>query len=287
MKYQFIAEHRHECAITLMCRVLDVSVSGYYAWSKRPPSQHSQKDAQLAEYVKTAFQANRRVYGNPRIHAELRDQGIKCAPKRVARLMREQGLFAKRPRHRTITTKSEPGAQVAPNLLQRDFSAEQPNTKWVADTTYIWTAEGWLYLAVVLDLFSRMVVGWSMAATQDATLVVQALRMAITRRRPQAGLLHHTDRGSTYTSESYQALLQQEGMVVSMSRTADCYDNAAMESFFHSFKGECVDGQSFQTRSQARSSTFDYVETFSNRTRSHSTLQYLSPLAYEQTMCPP
>jgi putative transposase len=174
---------------------------------------------------------------------------------------------------------------VAPNLLQRDFSADQPNTKWVADTTYIWTAEGWLYLAVVLDLFSRMVVGWSMAAIQDATLVVQALHMALARRRPQAGLLHHTDRGSTYTSESYQALLWQEGMRASMSRTADCYDNAAMESFFHSFKGECIDGQSFQTRAQARSVTFDYIETFYNRTRRHSTLHYLSPLAYEQVMC--
>jgi putative transposase len=285
MKYQFMAEHRHKYPITLMCRVLEVSVSGYYAWSKRPPSQHSREDAHLAERVKTAFQANRYVYGSPRIHAELQAQGITCARKRVARLMREQGLFAQRPRHRTITTKSEPGAQVAPNLLQRDFSADEPNTKWVADTTYIWTAEGWLYLAVVLDLFSRMVVGWSMAAIQDATLVTQALYMAVARRRPQAGLLHHTDRGSTYTSESYQALLQQEGMVASMSRTADCYDNAAMESFFHSFKGECLADQSFQTRAQARSSTFDYIETFYNRTRRHSTLQYLSPLAYEQLMC--
>jgi putative transposase len=285
MKYQFMAEHRHKYPITLMCRVLEMSVSGYYAWSKRPPSQHSREDAYLAERVKTAFQANRSVYGSPRIHAELQAQGITCARKRVARLMREQGLFAQRPRHRTITTKSEPGAQVAPNLLQRDFSADEPNTKWVADTTYIWTAEGWLYLAVVLDLFSRMVVGWSMAAIQDATLVTQALYMAVARRRPQAGLLHHTDRGSTYTSESYQALLQQEGMVASMSRTADCYDNAAMESFFHSFKGECLADQSFQTRAQARSSTFDYIETFYNRTRRHSTLQYLSPLAYEQLMC--
>jgi transposase InsO family protein len=239
----------------------------------------------LAEKVKTVFQTYRGVYGSPRVHAELQDQGIRCARKRVARLMREQGLFAQRPRHRTVTTHSEPDAQVAPNLLQRDFSAEQPNTKWVADTTYIWTAEGWLYLAVVLDLFSRMVIGWSMATTQDATLVVQALRMAIIRRRPQAGLLHHSDRGSTYTSESYQALLKQEGMIVSMSRTADCYDNAAMESFFHSLKGECLDDQSFQTRSQARSVTFDYIEMFYNRTRRHSTLQYLSPLRYEQLMC--
>ncbi len=170
---------------------------------------------------------------------------------------------------------------MAPNLLQHDLSADQPNTKWVADTTYIWTAEGWLFLAVVLDLFSRMVVGWSMAATQDATLVVKALHMAIVRRRPQAGLLHHTDRGSTYTSEDYQSLLQQEGM----SCTADCYDNAATESFFHSFKGECIDARSFQTRSQARSTTFDYIETFYNRTRRHSTLHYMSPLAYEQLMC--
>jgi putative transposase len=285
MKYQFIAEYRHEYSITLMCQVLEVSVSGYYAWTKRPPSQHSREDAHLAEQVKTVFQANRRVYGSPRVHAELRAQGIACARKRVARLMREQELFAQRPRHRTMTTKSEPGAQVAPNLLQRDFSADEPDTKWVADTIYIWTAEGWLYLAVVLDLFSRMVVGWSMAATQDATLVVHALHTAITRRRPQAGLLHHSDRGSTYTSESYQAILRQEGMVVSMSRTADCYDNAAMESFFHSFKGECLDDQAFQTRAQARSVIFDYIETFYNRTRRHSTLQYLSPLAYEQLMC--
>ena len=280
-----MAEHRHEYPVITMCSVLEVSVSGYYAWCQRTPSQHSREDAQLAEKVKTAFQTNRRVYGSPRVHAGLRAQGIHCARKRVARLMREQGLFAQRPRHRTITTKSEPGAQVAPNLLQRDFSADQPNTKWVADTTYIWTAEGWLYLAVVLDLFSRMVVGWSMAATQDATLVVQALQMALTGRRPLAGLLHHSDRGSTYTSENYQTLLQQEGMRVSMSRTADCYDNAAMESFFHSFKGECIDGESFQTRAQARSTTFEYIECFYNRTWRHSTLQYMSPLMYEQLMC--
>lgn len=285
MSYPFIAEHRHAYAITTMCRVLEVSVSGYYAWCKRPPSEHSREDAHLAEHVKTAFQANRGVYGSPRVHAELQAQGINCARKRVARLMREQGLAARKPRHRTITTHSDPSAQVAPNLLQRDFHADEPDTKWVADTTYIWTAEGWLYLAVVLDLFSRMVVGWSMAAIQDANLVVRALQMALTRRRPQAGLLHHSDRGSTYTSQSYQALLEQEGMVVSMSRTADCYDNAAMESFFHSFKGECIEAESFQTRAQARSSTFEYIECFYNRSRRHSTLHYMSPLMYEQQMC--
>jgi len=285
MSYPFIAQHRDEYPITVMCRVLEVSVSGYYAWCKRSPSQHSREDAHLAEQVKTAFQANRGVYGSPRVHAELQAQGISCGRKRVARLMREQGLAARKAAHRTITTHSDPAAQAAPNLLQRDFHADKPDTKWVADTTYIWTAEGWLYLAVVLDLFSRMVVGWSMAATQDATLVMQALRMAVTRRHPASGLLHHSDRGSTYTSQSYQALLQQEGMVASMSRTANCYDNAAMESFFHSFKGECIEGESFQTRAQARRAAFEYIETFYNRRRRHSTLQYLSPLAYEQLSC--
>jgi putative transposase len=181
--------------------------------------------------------------------------------------MREQGLSANKPRHRTITTHSDADATVAPNRLERDFHAEEPNAKWVADTTYIWTAEGWLYLAVVLDLFSRMVGGWSKSAMQDANLVVQALQMAMTRRRPQAGLLQHADRGSTSNRQSYQVLVEYEGMVVSMSRTADCYDHAVMESFFHSFifhsfKGECIEGKSFQTRAQARRASFEYIETF-------------------------
>src|SRR5438270_2356827 len=180
--------------------------------------------------VKTAFQVNLGVYGSPRVHAELQAQGITCARKHVARLMREQGLAACRPRHRTITTQSEQCAEVASNLLQRNFSADQPNSKWVSDTASIWTAEGWLYLAVVLDLFSRKGVGWFMATIQDAMLVVQARPLALTRRSPLAGLLHHSGRGSTYTSESYQALFQQEVIVVSMRRTADCYDHAAMES---------------------------------------------------------
>jgi len=180
--------------------------------------------------VKTAFQVNRGGYGSPRVNAELQQRGITCARKCVARLMREQGLAARRPRHRTITTQSEQCAEVASDLLQRNFSVDQPNSKWVSGTTSIWTAEGWLYLAVALDLFSRKVAGWSMATIQDATLVVQTRPLALTRRRPLAGLLHHSGRGSTYTSESYQALFQQEGIVVSMRRTADCYDHAAMES---------------------------------------------------------
>ena len=270
--------------MTVMGDVLEVSVSGFYAWGKREPSQHSREDAQLAEKVKATFQSHRCVYGSPRIHAELHAQGIHCARKRVARLMQKLELVAKRPCHRTITTKSEEGAPIAPNLLQQDFHADQPNQKWTSDTTYIWTQEGWLYLAVVLDLFSRMVVGWAMAATQDATLVSNALEMALARRRPQAELLHHSDRGSTYTSASSLALLEQNGMVPSMSRTANCYDNAVTESFFHSLKGESLDHESFQTRAQARNSTFDYIETFYNRIRRHSTLQYLSPVMYEQVM---
>jgi putative transposase len=284
VRYQFIADHQQEYPITVMCGVLEVAVSGFYAWRKREPSHHSREDAELAQQVKAAFQASRQVYGSPRIHAELKARGVVCARKRVARLMREQGLCAQLPRHRTVTTKSEKGAPVAANLLQQDFHASCPNQKWTTDTTYIWTQEGWLYLAVVLDLFSRMVVGWAMAAIQDATLVEQALQMALVRRCPEAGLLHHSDRGSTYTSEAYLAVLQQHGLLVSMSRTANCYDNAVTESFFHSLKGECIERESFQSRAHARKSTFEYIETFYNRIRRHSTLQYMSPLMYEQVM---
>jgi len=279
-----MASHQQEYAVTVMCCALEVSVSGFYAWRKRQPSQRSREDAELAGKIKTAFQSNRCVYGSPRLHAELHAQGWNCARKRVARLMQELDLVAKRPRHPTVTTKSEEGAAVAANLLQQDFHADQPNQKWASDTTCIWTQEGWLYLAVVLDLFSRMVVGWAMAAIQDAALVGCALQMALARRRPQAGLLHHSDRGSTYTSQSSLALVEQNGMVPSMSRTANCYDNAATESFFHSIKGESLDHESFQTRAQARNSIFDYIETFYNRTRRHSTLQYLSPVEFEQSM---
>lgn len=285
MKYAFIAEHQHEYPITTLCHVLEVSPSGSYAWCTRAPSRHSREDARLAQAIHTAFQANRQVYGSPRIHAELPDHGQRCGRKRIVRLMQRLGLSARPPSHRRITTKREKGAHVAENLLQRDCSASQPNHKWVTDTTYMWTSEGWLSLAVVLALFSRMVVGWSMPAIQDATLVPQALRMALARRRPQAALLHHSDRGSTYTSENYQAILKQEGLQVSMSRTGNCDDNAALERLFHSFKGECIDRERFQTRMQARRATFDYRECFYNRTRRHSTLNSVRPVIYEQEMC--
>lgn len=239
----------------------------------------------LAEQIQAVYQMCRQVYGSPRIHAELRAQGIRCSRKRVARLMRERGLSARRRHHRTITTKSEPGTRVAPNLLDQDFTASRPNEKWTGDITAIWTSEGWLYLAVVLDLFSRRVIGWAMAATQDETLIETALRMALLGRRPSADLLFHSDRGSQYTSDGYRAALAQASITVSMSRTGNCYDNAVTESFFGTLKGECVYRVSFQTREQAKQVIFEYVECFYNRIRRHSSLDYLSPVVFEQVMC--
>jgi len=245
-------------------------------------SHHQREDGQLAKHIQAAYHANRGVYGSPRVHAELQAQGITCSRKRVARLMREQELTARRHRHRTVTTHSDPGARVAPNRLDRDFAATHPNEKWTGDITAIWTYEGWLYLAAVLDLFSRRVVGWAMAASADETLVEMALCMALLQRRPQAGLLHHTDRRCQYTSHAYQALLADVGITVSMSRKGNCWDNAAMESFFGTLKGECVDLTYFQTRVEARQTIFEYVECFHNRVRRHSSLEYVSPVAFEQ-----
>ncbi len=273
---------RKEYPISVLCETLGVSLSGYYAWKKRPLSQHQLEDQQLAKHIHTVYDACRQVYGSPRIHAELRDQGIRISRKRVARLMREQGLSACRRRHRTITTHSEPGARVAPNRLNQEFTASRPNEQWTGDITAIWTYEGWLYLAVVLDLYSRRVIGWAMAATQDETLIEQAFRMALLGRQPSTGLLFHSDRGSQYTSDAYQAILTDVGATVSMSRTGNCYDNAVTESFFGTLKGECIDGTSFQTRGQARQAIFEYVECFYNRVRRHSSLGYISPAAFEQ-----
>jgi transposase InsO family protein len=287
MKYQFVAEHQHEYPISLMCQVLEVSVSGFYAWCKRPVSTHQREDARLAAQIQTIFLENRQVYGSPRIHAALQARGVRCGRKRVVRLMQALGLQAKpHKRRKPTTTSSDPTAHFAPNRLDRDFTAARPNTKWVTDITAIPTAEGWLYLAVVLDLFSRLVVGWAMAPTENEQLVTVALQMALARRHPQVGLLHHSDRGSEYTSRGYQALLAKLGIEVSMSRTANCYDNAAMESFFDTLKSECVNRTQFHTQAQARSAIFEYLECWYNPVRLHSTLQYVSPLVYEQAFAP-
>jgi putative transposase len=232
----------------------------------------------VGERIVQLYHANRQVYGSPSIHAALHAEGKRCGRKRVARLMRAGGLSATMPRHRTRTTDSRHEHPVAPNLLERDFTADAPNTRWVADITAIWTMEGWLYLAVVLDIFSRMVVGWAMDAHREAVLVESALQMALARRHPEPGLLHHSDWGSQYTCQDYQALLARCGIVVSMSRKGDCYDNALMESFIGTLKTECVERESYQTRSQARRSIFEYLEAFYNRQRLHSSLGYVSPV---------
>lgn len=282
MTYQFIADYQGNTPVRWMCQALGVSESGYYAWKRRPPSRCSQEDQLLAEQIEQIHQASRKTYGSPRIQAELRAQGRCCGRKRIARLMRQCGISARRKRHRTCTTDSQHSSPVAPNRLNREFTAERPNEKWVADITGVWTSQGWLYLAAVLDIFSRKVIGWAMAARREDDLVLAALRMALTQRRPQAGLLHHSDRGSQYTSRDYQALLRDWGLEVSMSRKGDCYDNAVMESFFATLKGECTDQQHWASHSQARPVIFEYLEVFYNRQRRHSSLGYLSPFAYEQ-----
>ena len=282
MKYSFIAAHQNEFPIIRMCQVLNVSESGYYAWCKREPSQRKREDEHLGKQIEDAYHDNRQVYGSPRLHAELKEQGVRCGRKRVARLMRERGISAKAKRRKMKTTDSQHNNPVAPNLLKRDFTADAPNTKWVADITGIGTAEGWLYLAAVVDIYSRYVVGWAMSKERDEQLVTKAVEMALTQRKPGAGLVHHSDRGSQYTSQGYLTLLQQYEIQVSMSRKGDCYDNALMESFFGTLKEECVERQTYQTRAEARSSVFEYIEVFYNRQRRHSSLGYVSPITYEQ-----
>jgi putative transposase len=282
MKYQFIEQHKQEFPIVVMCRVLDVSESGFYAWRKRPVCQRQREDAQLTEEMRQEFSAHQGRYGSPRLHVELRDRGRSVARKRVARLMREAGLCAKHKRRRALTTHRDPSHPVAPNLLNREFTASAPNKKWVTDITYIPTMQGWLYLSVILDLYSRMVVGWSMSGNCDEKLVERALDQALARRRPKAGLLHHSDRGSQYTSQAYQACLVQSGIQSSMSRKGNCWDNAAMESFFGTLKDECVGSTIYSSHDEARSELFTYMEVYYNRIRRHSTLGYVSPLNYEQ-----
>ncbi len=245
-------------------------------------SQHCREDARLSAEIQQIFLDHRKLYGSPRIHAVLKAGGTHCSRKRVARLMQQLGLSAQTKRLCKPTTKSDPHARFAPNHLNREFMAQEPYTKWVTDTKAVETAEGWLYLSVILDLFSRMVVGWAMAATEDTDLTELALCMAVARRHPEVGLMHHSDRGSEFTSDRYLALLAKLGIQVSMSRTANCWDNAAMESFFATFTKECTDRVRFQTRQEARSAIFEYLECFYNPIRLHSTLQDVSPLAFEQ-----
>lgn len=266
----------------MLCDALEVSESGYYAWKQREPSVHAREDARIAALIQQIYQEHRCVYGSPRIHSKLREYGVQCSRKRVVRLMQSLGITALVKRSRKPTTLSDTKAWHAPNVLNREFSAEQPNTKWVTDTKAVETAEGWLFLAVILDLYSRQVVGWSMAATEDGELAELALRMAVARRHPGVDLLHHSDRGTEFTCARYQAALRELGVEVSMSRRGNCWDNAAMEAFFATLAKECVNRIKYQTRQEARSSIFEYIECFYNPIRLHSTLQYTSPISYEQ-----
>jgi transposase InsO family protein len=267
--------------VALMCRVLQVSRSGYYAWCKRPPAPRILKDQTLALEVAAIHAESRGRYGSPRVHAELRERGQRTGRKRVARLMRSAGLCARERRRFRCTTDSAHGMTITGNLLERRFAVAAPNSGWVTDITYLWTFEGWLYLAVILDLFSRRVVGWAVSERLDRAVALDALQMALTDRQPPQGLLHHSDRGSQYASHQYQQLLAAHGALSSMSRKGNCWDNAVAESFFASLKLELAHPSHWRTRTQARSDVFEYIELFYNRQRRHSTLGYLSPNEFE------
>lgn len=280
-KYQFVADHASLYPVACLCRVLGVARSGYYAWRKRSQSQRSQANRTLLEQIRRIHVASRGTYGSPRIHAELRAQGSCCSRKRVARVMRLAGMAGKCPRRRTCTTDGTHAWPIAANTLNRKFAATMPNMKWAADITYIATREGWLYLAVVMDLFSRRIIGWSMRTTLACDLVLAALQMALQQRSYNQHLIHHSDRGSQYASADYQRRLAATGIQCSMSRKGNCYDNAVVESFFGTLKTELVADQTFLTRAEARQAIFEYIEVFYNRQRRHSALDYLSPAEYE------
>lgn len=273
--------HEEAFRVRMMCRVLGVSPSGYYAWRGRAPSSQAQRRMQLDAPVQAAFAAEKGRAGAPRLSRRLNRNGHRGGRHQVAQSLRRQGLRAKGARKYKATTNSKHSLPVAPNLLQQDFSATCPNQKWVSDITYLWTEEGWLYLAVVLDLYSRLVVGWSLSDRMTATLVCDALRMAVFRRQRPRGVIVHSDRGSQYCSRQHRALLDEHGLVASMSAKGNCYDNAAMESWNHSLKVEAVHGERFSTRAQAKAQVFDYIEVYYNRQRLHSTLGYLSPEQFE------
>lgn len=282
MRFQFIDDHHDEFPVRRMCNELNVSSSGYYTWCKRPPSEREMANQELYKKIEDVYNDNHKVYGSPRIYRELEAQGVACSENRVARLMRLRGLRAKQSRRYKTTTKRNKAHPVAPNALKRDFVADQPDQKWLSDITYIPTAEGWLYLAAILDLYSRRIVGWAMSDRMTSALTVSALNMAIQQRQPGAGLIHHSDQGSQYTDGTYQALLKSYGFQVSMNGVGTWYDNAPMESFFGTLKSEWLHHYVYHTRNHAKTDVFFYIESFYNRRRRHSALDYLSPEAYEQ-----
>jgi len=282
MRFQFIEKHRDELPVKLMCKVLEVSTSGYYAWRGRPPSKREMANRALTAKIQEEFKKSGETYGSPRIYQVMRKLGLMCSQNRVARLMSAGDLKAKQTRRYRSTTKRNKADRAAPNILQRDFSAEAPNKKWVADITYIATQEGWLYLATILDLFSRRVVGWAMSPRMTSDLTLSALDMATRRCRPGRGLIHHSDQGSQYTDSKYQAVLAAHGIVASMNGVGTWYDNAPMESFFATLKSELVHHRAYRSRAEASPDVFYYIEAWYNRRRLHSALGYESPEVYEQ-----
>ena len=280
MRFAFIAKHRGIWPAAWMCEALGVSRSGFHAWLTRAPSQRARDDDEIGARVRASHVGSYRTYGARRVWHDLLAEGISCGLHRIERLIRQQGLRA-RPRRRGLPKDHGERSVIAGNVLDRQFTADRPNQKWVADFTYIWTAEGWLYVAAVIDLFSRRVVGWSMSDTMTAQLGTDALIMAIWRRGKPDALLHHSDQGSQYTSEQFQRLMADNGVTCSMSRSGNVWDNAAMESFFSSLKTERIGKKVYRTRGQAKADVFDYIECFYNPTRRHSTLGYLSPIDFE------
>jgi len=285
MRFTFIAGHTAEFHVTTMCRVLLVSKAGYSAWVTRPPSERAVEDGQLAEAIKDIHRTSRQTYGSPRVHAALKAQGEPHGAKRVARIMREEGLRGKAPRRGRGTTDSNHAHPIAPNVLDRQFAIEDGaalDRVWVGDITYLATREGWLFLAIVLDLASRRVIGWAMRHTLEGALTRDALAMALTGRRPEPGALHHSDRGSQYAAGDYQDMLTASAMECSMSRVGNCWDNAVAESFFATLKRELADDADWATRDEARTAVFEYIEVWYNQQRRHSSLGYLSPAAFER-----
>ena len=281
MKYVFISDHREIFRVGRMCNILDVSRSGYYAWLNRPESLRKKQNGKLAAQIKVIHGQKHKIYGSPRIHRELKDKGISCSRNRVARIMKQEGIRAIVPRKFKATTDSKHNFSVAPNLLRQDFDIKEPNKVWLADITYIPTLEGWLYLAAVMDLGCRRIKGWSMSNRLTKELALDALKMAICNNPETKGIIHHSDRGSQYASLEYQKLLNNNGLICSMSRKGNCWDNAPMESFFHTLKTEWVYGLKYNTRQEAKASLFDYIEIFYNRQRRHSALLYMNPCQYE------
>jgi putative transposase len=282
MRFQFIDAAKEEFPVTRLCQVVEVSQSGYFAWRSRPASPRQREDLVLLAHIRSAFARSNGTYGSPRVTRELQDEGLKVGRRRTARLMRANGLKARQKRRFKRTTDSHHSFPIAPNLLEQDFAAERPNQKWVADISYVWTNEGWLYLAVVLDLFARRVVGWAVSDRLHQELALEALCKALAIRRPDNGLIHHSDRGSQYCSTAYRAELSKHGLRISMSGKGNCFDNAVVETFFKSLKSELVWRTVFQTRAEAKAAIGRYIDGFYNPVRRLSTLDYVGPVQFER-----